>query len=125
MMQSFEIPGRLPGANEYTEACRKSARGGGRMKRHYQELVEWAIIVSKLKPAKGKVDIHVTWIEPNMKRDKDNIHFGTKFILDALVSRQIITNDGWKNIGDLSYSYLVDKQNPRIIVEIKEVENGD
>lgn len=122
MKQVFEIPGRLVGCNDYQEACRTNYRVGAKMKREQQDIVLWAIKRARLKPMRRKVNIHYTWIEPNMRRDKGNIRFADKFICDALVEAGILKNDGWKNIGDLSDTYRVNRSNPRIIVELEEVE---
>lgn len=120
MKQSFEIPGRLPGLNEYTAACRGNARAGGRMKREAQDAVMWAIKAAKIKPMAGKVNVTCIWVEKNMRRDKDNIRFGVKFVLDALVETGIIPNDNWTYIGDLVDRYWVHRENPRIIVVLEE-----
>ena len=55
-----------------------------------------------------------------MRRDKDNIRFAAKFILDALVEAGVIDNDNWACVGSLSDDYLVNKANPRVIVELEE-----
>lgn len=120
MKQKFAIPGKLPGLNEYTEKCRTNARSGGRMKRDAQDRVCWAIRMAKLVRMDGKVDVRIHWVEPNMRRDKDNIRFACKFVLDALVEMKIIANDGWKNVGDISDTYSVNAQQPRVIVELEE-----
>lgn len=36
------------------------------------------------------VVIHYTWIEPNRRRDKDNIAFAKKFIQDSLVHAGVL-----------------------------------
>lgn len=120
MKQVFEIPGRLAGCNDYQEACRRHHHVGARMKRAQQDIVLLAIKAAKLKPMHGLVNIHYTWVEPNMRRDKGNIRFADKFIEDALVEAGILAGDGWKHVGDLSDTYLVNKNNPRIIVELEE-----
>lgn len=122
MIQCFEIPGRLPGMNEYTKANRANARNGARLKRDAQELVGWAIKAHHVRPVSKQVNVIVTWIEPNMRRDKDNIRSAIKFILDALVEQGILRNDGWKEIGDLSDCFMVNKKNPRVLVELEEVD---
>lgn len=119
MMQEFEIPGQLPNLNDYTTACRSNRQAGNRMKKEVQERVGWAIKAAHLKPM-GKVDVYFTWVEPDMRRDKDNVRFAAKFILDALVKMQIIKNDGWRNVGELSDRYMVNKDNPRVIVRLEE-----
>lgn len=62
------------------------------------------------------------WVEPDKRRDKDNISsFGRKVIQDALVKTGVLKNDGWKQIAGFSDRFEVDKKNPRIKVKIKEV----
>lgn len=118
MRQSFEIPGRLPGLNEYTEANRKGYRVGNAMKRDATDTAMWCIRAAGLSPME-RADIRFTWVEPNMRRDKDNIRFAAKFILDALVRAGVLANDGWKQVGDMSDTYYVNKENPRIVVELE------
>lgn len=119
-MIRFEIPGRLPGTNEYQNANRLNRYSGAKMKKQSQQIVEWAIIAAKIKPVSKRVRINITWVEPNMRRDMDNITGARKFIHDALVSQGIIKDDGWKYIAGFSDDFLVDKKNPRIIVELEE-----
>ena len=118
MNQTFEIPGRLPGMNEYSNACRSFAYKGARMKRDAEEAVMWAAKAAKLKPMKPGVVVSITWIEPNMRRDKDNIRTGVKFILDGLVKAGILDNDKWHWIADIRDSWMVTKANPRVVVEL-------
>lgn len=56
-------------------------------------------------------------------RDKDNISsFGRKVIQDGLVRVGVLKNDGWKHIEGFSDRFRVDEKNPRVEVEIIEVE---
>ena len=127
MRQVFEIPGRLDGLNEYVEANRSNPYAGAKMKKANQELVEWCIKAAHLKPMKCPVHIHVTWVEgirPGAKqfrpRDKDNIRSAVKYIQDALIAQKIIKNDGYYDVTP-SDSYMLNRNNPRIIVELEEV----
>lgn len=123
MRQRFSIPGRLPGLNEHTAANRKNCYAGAKQKRTAQNKVCKAIRKAGLKPMKRQVDVVFHWIEPNMRRDKDNIRHGAKYILDALVECGILTNDDWKHIRDLSDHYWHNAKHPRILVELNEVEH--
>lgn len=118
MIQRFEIPGRLPGMNEYVNANRTNPRAGARMKRDAQDAICWCIRGAGLKKVAGRVDVAVTWVEKDMRRDKDNIRAGLKFILDALVSMGILPDDNWTWIGEISDRFVVNKSDPRVIVEI-------
>jgi Holliday junction resolvase RusA-like endonuclease len=42
-------------------------------------------------------------------------------IQDALVKAKVLKNDGWKEITGFQDNFFVDKDNPRIEVEIQEV----
>lgn len=118
MKQTFIIPGRLIGLNEYVDLCRRNRYGAAKAKRENQELICWQIKRAGLKRMKNPVDISFTWIEPNMKRDKDNISFAKKFVLDALVEMRVIPNDNWRWVNNLSDRFAVNKGNPRIIVTL-------
>ena len=99
MIQSFRIPGKLPGMNEYTKACRTSRFAGSRMKREAQDRVLWSIKAARLNPEPKMVELCFFFNEPNRRRDMDNISgFAHKVIQDALVESGVIQGDGWKYI---------------------------
>ena len=73
--------------NEYTDACRRHAQVGAKMKHNNQEIAAWAIR-SQMRGVKftKPVEITYTFYEPNRRRDKSNVAaFGVKVIEDALV----------------------------------------
>lgn len=117
------IPGALNNLNEYINAERTNRHKGAKMKSDNQDVV----IIAIRQCLRGvRIDkpvfMEYTWIEPNMRRDKDNISsFGRKVIQDALVSAGVLKNDGWKYVVGFSDAFAVDKKNPRIEVRIKEV----
>ena len=129
MIQEFEIPGRLDGLNEYTAACRTSSVVGGELKRRNQDVVCKAIRAARLCHMKTPVDIEITWIEgikPGARsfrpRDKDNIAFAKKFVLDALVEMDIIKDDGFRCIGALSDKFRLNRNDPAIVVRLENSE---
>ena len=61
------------------------------------------------------------WYEPNKKRDLDNICFAKKFILDALVGCGTIKADGWQGVSGFTDDFFIDKDYPRIEVDIKQI----
>lgn len=64
--------------------------------------------------------------EPNRRRDPDNISsYGRKAILDAFVEYGVLEGDGWKHIAGLADSFAVDKNRPRIEVELWEVSDDE
>lgn len=50
----------------------------------------------------------------------DNISsFGRKVIQDALVKTHVLQNDGWNEIIGFRDDFYIDKENPRVEVEIE------
>lgn len=128
MTRSFIIPGRLIGLNDWTELCKRDRyestsrySPSSKYKRETEDMIAWCIKAARVKPVEGKVFIHITWIEPNMKRDLDNIDFAKKFIFDAMQKAGVIPNDNWRYIAGFDSKFRVNKSDPRIIVEIEEL----
>jgi Holliday junction resolvase RusA-like endonuclease len=118
----IEIPGRLPGTNEIIDAAKK---GRGKyqpysiMKSEWTHTIAW---LAKKLPAYNRVDITITWYEPDRRRDPDNITGGTKFILDSLVVAGVIKDDSQRYINSIKHLWGVDRENPRVEVQIEEAE---
>lgn len=117
------IPGTLNNLNDYISAERANRLKGAKMKADNGNIVALAIRqclrgVRIDKP----VFMEYKWIEPNKRRDKDNISsFGRKVIQDALVQCGVLKDDGWNHVAGFSDRFEVDKENPRIEVLIREV----
>ena len=117
MVGKLIIKGRLPGLNELIDAERTNKYKAAQLKRNVEEY----IIFSARRCLRGKIEtpviMHYLWIEPNKKRDKDNIcAFGRKAIQDALVKAHYLDGDGWKYISGFTDAFEVDAKNPRIEV---------
>lgn len=121
-MRRFTIPGRLPGNNEFIAANRSSRYKGNDMKQEAQDTVAWCIRAARLTRVEGAVIINYRFYEPNMRRDADNIFsFAAKVVQDALVAERVIKDDSQKYVVGFSARFAVDKDNPRIEVELEEV----
>lgn len=115
----FTIYGRLPSLNDYIKECRGNKYSANKMKQQVENCIYFAIRQAKLqKVTEYPVTLKITWYEENLKRDVDNIVFATKFVQDALVRAGIIVNDGQKQINGLEHKVVIDRDNPRIEVEI-------
>ena len=123
MTYKFTIRGTLPGLNELIEAERRNRYAGAALKKQSESVVMHAArSLGKMRFTEPVYMVY-HWYEPNRRRDKDNISsFGRKVIQDALVKSKILQNDGWSNIIGFEDRFEVDKKNPRIVVEIYEVE---
>lgn len=118
------IPGRLPGLNEYTSACRTSHMTGAAMKQESQDIVLWAIRAKMRNVHFTKpVFILFTFYEKDRRRDRDNVaSYARKVIQDALVKAGTLEDDGWDYVTGYMDAFKVDNQNPRIVVEFIEQE---
>lgn len=117
----IEIPGRLPGTNEIIDAAKNNKYKYSRMKSEWTHTIAW---LAKKLPAYNRVDITITWYEPNEKRDPDNIMGGQKFILDGLVTAGVIQGDTQRYINSIKHLWGVDRENPRVEVQIEEAEGS-
>jgi len=118
------IPGTLPGLNEYIGVCRGNKYSAAKMKNQAEHTVIVCTKKSKIKKFNNPVFVKFLWIEPNRRRDKDNIAFAKKFIFDGLVKAGILQGDGWRYVADFKDTFAVDKLKPRIEIEITEVTNA-
>ena len=117
------INGRLHGLNEYIDACRTHYRKAADMKRNDEDIVKWSAIKTLHGTIKTPVIMHYLWIEPNRKRDLDNISsYGRKIIQDALVKIHLLPGDGWAHIRGFTDDFDVDPKHPRIEITFEEVQ---
>lgn len=122
-MRKYLIPFSLPGLNDYIDAERTHRQRGAAMKRKWQADVMLAL--KDKRPLREPVRIGFVWVEKNRRRDPDNISaFGRKVILDAMVKKHILSNDGQKNISEfVGDKYAVDPKRPCVKVYV--YEDGD
>lgn len=97
---------------------------GAKSKRAYTKLCALSVKAAinqglEIKEDEMPIDLHFKWYVPNRKKDKDNIAFGKKFILDGMLKAGLLENDGWKQIGNFRDSFYIDKEKPRVVVEIE------
>lgn len=123
MIYKIIISGRLPGLNEYINACRSNPYRGATMKqRAERSVINAALVQLKKTKIKKPVTMSYLWVEQDRRRDMDNVSsFGRKVIQDGLVKSGILRNDGWKEIKGFSDSFAVDQHRPRIEVTITEI----
>lgn len=125
MMQKFTIPGRLPSINEYSYAERSHWSRAAALKKQHEEYIQWIIKKANVVPFLRAVNVSIVWFEKTNRRDFDNVTFGVKVILDAMVKIGIIPDDGNKWIKSIKHEKQVDKINPRIEVILEEINDTD
>ena len=117
------IQGELMDLNNFIDKQRANRLGGASAKK--QETDKCAIHIRQamnqgLRVDKLPVHLNISWYMKNKRKDKDNIAFAKKFILDGMIQARLIRNDGWKEISGFTDEFHVDKNNPRVEVTIYE-----
>lgn len=116
------ILGEFPSLNEYIRVERGNRYAANRMKQdwtHRVAAVAWQD--TTLEPVEGRVRVRCTWYRKDKRTDPDNVAFGIKAILDGLVMAGVLVSDGWKQIAGIEHLFEIDKDNPRVEVEMEEV----
>lgn len=120
-MITLTIPGTLPGMNEVIGVARANRFASSNQKKKYTELVAYHAMAARI-PTMKRIALNITWYEKDRRRDIDNITGGgSKFILDGLVLAGVIPDDNQKVVTDITHTVKVDKAEPRIEIEIKEL----
>lgn len=121
--QTLFVPGPLPRLNELIGRERWYYYNA---KKQWSRIIGQEIMRQHLRPME-RVFIRWTWQEKTERRDIDNVTgIGKKFVLDALVTMGILTNDGWKQIAGWTDEWIVVPESPGVslILEERNV-NGD
>lgn len=115
------IPGRLPGLNEIVESAKGfGGRGFGysKLKRQHTERMTLLARAAKVKRFDVPVVLTFKWVEPNRRRDRDNVAAAKKLILDALVKAGVIASDGWHHVIGWTDTFAVDPAKPGVLVTL-------
>lgn len=113
------IPGEYPTLNEVIKASKSHYMAYANQKKDFTTLT--MLNAAKLPKINFKADYIFTWYRKNKMVDPDNIQVGTKYILDGLVKAGKLKNDGWDEINSITHYFEVDKQNPRVEIEVVEI----
>lgn len=118
----LEIAGRFPGLNDIVKAAKKHWAAYAKEKKALTRFVEILFRAHGCKPVGKPCIVRFTWVEPDRRRDLDNITAGQKFCFDGMVAAGVLPNDGWKWVHGIEHRFAVDKDNPRVIVEVMDAE---
>lgn len=92
------------------------------------DLVCRKAIRASLKGVKLNTPIQCTYhiYAKNRMHDRSNLYSSCeKSFLDALQQEKSIANDGWNDVLDSEFHTYLDPINPRVVVEIEEMESND
>lgn len=116
--------GRLGSLNEYINDCRRNVYKANNAKKRDEQIVSIAIRrdLKKVRITRP-VWLHYHFYEVNAMRDWDNVTgYAHKIIQDALVRAGVLKDDSQRYVTGYTDYFYHDKKNPRIEVEIEEVE---
>lgn len=120
MQDKYVIPIKLPSLNDYTSACRTSKYTGAQMKAKYERLI--GLYLTQMPKWYKPIKIHFLWIEGNKRRDKDNIVFAKKFILDAMVKCGKLQDDNRHYVVGFTDDFAYGNTT-KVIIKIEEIED--
>ena len=121
-MNKFVIPHELMDLNKFINLQRSNRYAGAKAKKDQTNLCTMYIkraMANGLKVEQYPITVKFKWVMPNRRKDKDNIAFAKKFLLDSMQEAGLIVNDGWKEIDGFEDEFEVDKENARVEIEIK------
>ena len=107
--------GKLPSLNEVINQNRANKYAGAQIKSQLTQEMAWTF-KPQAKALNEPCCVLITFYEPNRRRDIDNIHSATKFILDALVMAGVGKNDTQKYVTDVAHEVKLGK--PQIEVRL-------
>lgn len=106
-----------PRTRKYTNTV-KNTNDNVCIKNIYRDLVTKKV---KLKPP---IQVHYDIYAQDKKHDRDNLYAVAKSFNDSLQKLKLLSNDGWGEVLDSTFTTRVDKNEPRIEVTIRDSE-GD
>lgn len=119
------IAGRLPGLNEMIREATYNRYRYGAFKKQWTNYVANFILAARIPPIADPCNLTIRWIEPNARRDLDNIAAGAKFICDALSAPHgtgVFPFDTRKWICSITHEFPEpEKNNPRIEVTLQSI----
>ena len=115
------IKGELTDLNNYIRIERGNKFAGANVKKNETERIWVECKQQRIEPQEKGVFIVFQWYAKDQKKDKDNVAFAKKFILDGLVSAGVLKSDGWDFISGFLDIFYVDRENPRIEVYFGEM----
>lgn len=116
------IQGELTDLNKFINSQRANRFGGAALKKKNTQKCAVAFKPIAGKKLKLPINLKIDWYCKDKRKDKDNIRFGIKFIQDGMIEAGVLKNDGWGEISGYQDRFYVDKENPRIEIEIIEAE---
>lgn len=115
------IEGELPDLNTEINSAKRHWAEYRSKKETHTDRVAWLARIQKVPVFDKPVGFIFNWYCKNLRKDPDNIAFGKKYILDGLKVAGRIKNDSLKEVVSFQDYFHLDRLNPRVEVEIREI----
>lgn len=115
----FTIPHRLTRLNEYIRAERSNKYKAARIKSDMTDLCTYYMPILQID---YPIEIIMIWTVKNMGNDLDNVSFGAKFILDAMVQKRLIKSDNLTVVKKITHKFRKG-EHEKVTVIVKEWED--
>ena len=119
-MKKLVIQGTLPSLNEIIRVAKSHPQAYANLKRQHTMNISMNARHQIKKRVQPPVELIFTWYCKDRRTDPDNLTAARKFVIDGLVESGVLDDDGWEEIAGFTDTWVVDKINPRIEIEIKE-----
>jgi len=124
MIFKYVFKGGFISLNEYINYERMQKYIAASIKKRETERVYYEALSQKKGKINKKIFIVFHWFVKDKKKDKDNIAFAKKFILDGLVLAKVLKNDGFDEIEGFLDFFSVDPKDERVEVTLIEVDKN-
>jgi len=119
----LKIEGEMTDLNTQIGLDRHNRYSGGSNKSIETVRIKYLAIEQGVKMIRVPVYVMIRWCCRNKRKDKDNISFAKKYILDGLVAAKVLEGDGWSHIIGFTDEFVYDKDNPHIEVILSDGPN--
>lgn len=118
-MNEVFIPAVLPGMNEVIAECGKSPHAYGRMKKKWGMVVGLCARGAGFPRIDGPRHFEFEFVEPNRKRDPDNIAGAAqKILFDALQEASLLPKDSWDYVTSIAHTFRVAKPGEKVGIRL-------
>ena len=124
MNQRLVVRGKLPDFNSLINDVKRHWKFYAGAKRHWTGVTVAECVAQRLRPVTPPVVLEFDWFT-NGRKDPDNIRIASKMIIDGLVKASILPEDNQKIIKGFTDTFHKDKNDPRVEVTIRPIEEDD
>ena len=124
MSETLIVRGKLPDFNSLLNDVKRHWKFYAKSKKYWTGVTVAECVAQRLRPVTPPVEIDFVWYN-NGRKDPDNIRIASKMIIDGLVKASILPEDNQKIIKGFTDTFYKDKDDPRVEVTIRSIQEND